>query len=159
MSISIFCVNHFNNSCHNRRDVVRSTSTDRSGRQSTIAAGMYLASLPADEPVIPGQRALIGGFVRSGVLVELNQMNDRMRPCDTMPVTRARPTARHPALSERRCLEGSASCVARGTRLGTYVEVFLSAHNLLAPLLVSNLQQRTTIVPPRSASVPRSSDR
>jgi hypothetical protein len=80
VSISIFCVNYFNNSCHNRRCAPRSTSSKSIGRQSTIAAGMRLASVPADQPAIHGRRALTGGFVPADVLVEWHRMNDRMRP-------------------------------------------------------------------------------
>ena len=58
----------------------------------------------------------------------------------------ARPTARNVALSDPQCLEGCASGVAQGIPMWTRVEVFLSAHNLPAPLLVSNVQQRTSTV-------------
>jgi hypothetical protein len=93
LSISIFCVNYFNNSCHNPRGAVRFPSIKSDERQSTIAAGMHLPSPPADGQSIPDRRALTGGFVRSDVLVEWNRMNDRMRPRGKMPITRVRPTA------------------------------------------------------------------
>lgn len=54
LSISIFCVNHFNNSCHNPRCALQSPPTKSDERRSTIDAGMRCASVPADGPAIPG---------------------------------------------------------------------------------------------------------
>jgi hypothetical protein len=70
LSISIISVNYFNNLCQQQHAEARLPSANRGECQSTIAAGMPMASGLADSPANPGWRALNQGFVRSGDLVE-----------------------------------------------------------------------------------------
>jgi len=64
MSVSIFCVNYFNNLCQFRRGSPRSP-TEVGGHQSSTGADMPWASAPVDRPTILGSRGLSGGFVQS----------------------------------------------------------------------------------------------
>jgi hypothetical protein len=86
MSISIFCVNYFNNSCHHLCCAPRLTQTKVAGDQSTIPAGMRTASVAADSPAIPERRVRRAVSVLPVVPVERHLMLGRMRCCGRQTV-------------------------------------------------------------------------